>query len=330
LVSLFAVACSGDNGDSNQAAPTERISVQLDWTPNTNHIGIYVALANGWYDEAGLDVEVLPYADANADVIVANGQADIGVSFPPSVVFSRAAGLDVVSVAAVMQTNVTELAVLASSDIQRPRDFDGRLYAGFGLPFEAPQIRTVIQADGGRGEFETATLSTAAYEALYNERADFTEIFTAWEGVEAQLRGIDLRTFRYDDYGVPDIYSVVLVAAGNRLDERADVYQRFLDVTRRGYEHAAASPEQAARTFLDYMDDGAFPNEEMVRLSADMLAGTFLGGAGRWGGQTGAMWGAYSDWLVGQGVVTGASGDTVSELDSAGLFTTRFLGPDSE
>src|SRR3972149_6097496 len=100
---LLAPACGGDGGGESN-----KVSVQLDWTPNTNHIGVYIALAKGWYKEAGLDVEVLPYTDVNPDVIVANGRADVGVSFPPNVIFSRAAGLDVVSGAAGLERSGTE------------------------------------------------------------------------------------------------------------------------------------------------------------------------------------------------------------------------------
>src|SRR3954451_8678926 len=164
-----ASACGGSGGDSG-----DTITVQLDWTPNTNHSGIYIALAKGWYKDAGLKVNILPYTDVNPDVVVANGKADIGVSFPPNIVFSRAQGLDLVSVAAVLQRSVTQVAVLDSSDLKRPRDLDGKLYAGFGLPYEEPVLKTMIQADGGKGTFQTATLSTAAYDALYAKRADFT------------------------------------------------------------------------------------------------------------------------------------------------------------
>jgi ABC-type nitrate/sulfonate/bicarbonate transport system substrate-binding protein len=154
------------------------VTVQLDWTPNTNHTGVYVALAKGWYKEAGLKVQLLPYTDVSPIQSVANGHADVGFTFPPSVVFSRAAGLDVVTVASVLQSSATQIAVLDSSDIKRPRDFDGKVYAGFGEPYEEPILKTMIQSDGGKGNFQTATLSTAAYDALYNKRADFTEIFT--------------------------------------------------------------------------------------------------------------------------------------------------------
>jgi ABC-type nitrate/sulfonate/bicarbonate transport system substrate-binding protein len=318
---LAASACSsgGEEGD--------KVSVQLDWTPNTNHIGIYVALAQGWYEDAGIEVDVLPYTDAgNADTIVANGNADFGISFPPSVIFSRAAGLDLVSVASVLQRNVTELAVLDSSDIRRPRDFDGRTYAGFGLPHEGPQISAVIKADGGRGEFTTATLSTAAYEALYNKRADFTEIFVTWEGIEAEMRGIKLRTFRYDAFGVPDFPGVVLVTKQDNIDKRAAVYKRFLEVTQRGYEFAAQQPEEAARLFIDYLPDGSFPEPEMVSRSAQALAPVFVTG-GRWGVQDGAKWEAYSTWLVGQGIVTDSSSRTVQTLPGGPLFTNELIVP---
>lgn len=320
-LALASLACGGGGDGRN------KVSVQLDWTPNTNHIGIYIALAKGWYKDAGIDVDVLPYTDAgNADTIVANGNADFGISFPPSVIFSRAAGLDLVSVAGVLQRSVVELAVLDSSDIKRPRDFDGRLYAGFGLPFEAPQIRTVIKADGGKGEFETATLSTAAYEALYNKRADFSEIFTAWEGIEAELRGIKLRTFRYDAYGVPDVPSVVIVAKRDNVTKKADLYAKFLEVTKRGYEFAASQPAEASKTFIDYLPKGAFPDEEMVRRSTDVLAPVFVDAAKRWGNQDGAKWDAYSRWLIAQGVVTDANNRVVQgELPGGPLYTNELI-----
>jgi NitT/TauT family transport system substrate-binding protein len=327
LVSALAIfllavvsGCSGNGGNSDQ-----KLTVQLDWTPNTNHIGIYLALARGWYKDAGLDVEVLPYTDANPDTIVANGQADVGFSFPANLVFSRAAGLDLVSVAAVLQRNPTELAVLESSEIKRPRDFDGHTYAGFGLPYEEPQIQTVVRADGGRGDFNVVTLSTLAYEALYEKRADFTEIFTTWEGIEADLRGVKLRTFRYDAFGVPDFPGVVLVTRKDALD--ADQMRRFLEVTRRGYEYAAQSPDEASQEFIDYLPD-AFPEHELVKRSTRLLSSFFTGQDGHWGSQDETDWKAYSHWLIEQGVVTD-SGDKVipdeTRLPGGPLFSNEWL-----
>jgi ABC-type nitrate/sulfonate/bicarbonate transport system substrate-binding protein len=331
LLSLI-VACGGDDdddaattaGDTSNAPAT--IKLQLDWTPNTNHIGIYLALAKGWYDDANLTVDVLPFVDASPDTLVANGNADIGISFPASVIYSRAAGLDLVSVAAVLQSNPTELAVLASSDIQSPKDFDGHIYAGFGLPYEVPQIKTVVQADGGTGDFDTAVLNTFAYEALYNGDADFAEIFTTWEGIEARLRGIELRTFRYDDYGMPDFPGVVLIANGKAVTgDKADAIRRFLAVTQRAYEYAAENPDEAAQEFMDYLPD-TFPEPELVTDSTEQLVPYFVQSGEHWGVQDPEMWNAYAGWFIDQGLVTDADDKPVTDLSALGtLFTNDLL-----
>ena len=87
LALVFVAACGGGGGGSS-----DTVTVQLDWTPNTNHIGIYLAQAKGWYKDAGIKVKILPYTDVNPDTVVANGKADIGISFPPNLIFSRAPG----------------------------------------------------------------------------------------------------------------------------------------------------------------------------------------------------------------------------------------------
>ncbi|MDQ3328309.1 MAG: ABC transporter substrate-binding protein, partial [Chloroflexota bacterium] len=156
LLSLLLVAavllagCAGQQPDAGDAP--ESLTLALDWTPNTNHTGIYVAQQKGWYEEAGVDLKILPYADGTTtDVLVSNGKADFGISSEESVVLARAAGQDVVSVAAVMQKNTSALVTLKSSGIDRPKALTGKRYAGFGAPFEEPVISTMIEHDGGGG-----------------------------------------------------------------------------------------------------------------------------------------------------------------------------------
>jgi ABC-type nitrate/sulfonate/bicarbonate transport system substrate-binding protein len=318
-IATFMVGCGndgdGDGGEAPSVESPQTVRLQLDWTPNTNHIGIYVALANGWYQEAGIDLQIQPYGETNPDVIVANGQADVGVSFPANVIFSRAAGLELTSIAAVLQSNPTELTVLADSEIQRPRDFDGKTYAGFGLPYEEPQIRAVVTTDGGRGEFEVATLDTFAYEALYNGRADFTEMFMTWEGIEAQLRGIPIRSFKYSDYGVPDFPGVVLVARTEVVEDGSAKLEKFLEVTRRGYEFAAENPQEASQVFLDHLPD-AFPEPELVRRSTEALTGYFVVDDRRWGEQSADDWNAYATWFVEQDIVLDSNDKVIESLEA--------------
>jgi len=274
-----------------------------------------VALANGWYDDADIDLEILPYGDASADTVVANGQADVGISFAPSVIYSRAAGLELTSIASVLQSNPTELTVLAGSDIQRPRDFDGKTYAGFGLPYEEPQIRTVVRTDGGTGDFEVATLDSFAYEALYAGRADFTEMFMTWEGIEADMRGIAIRSFKYSDYGMPDFPGVVLIAQTQAVESGSPKLKKFLEVTQRGYTFAAEHPDEAAKIFLDYLPD-AFPEPELVTRSAEALPGYFVENGTAWGMGNADDWHAYTQWFIDQGLVVDANDKPIESLDA--------------
>ena len=133
------------NATATAAAPQataggkpDKVRFSLDWTPNTNHTGIYVAMEKAWYKDANLDVEVLPYSDANTpDTLVSTGQADFGISFAESVVTDRVSGLPVKSVAAILQTNTSALATLKSSGLDTLDKLVGKRYAGFGSPFES-------------------------------------------------------------------------------------------------------------------------------------------------------------------------------------------------
>lgn len=342
LVAALVAGCgstgssSGPSASAQPSAPATpatsatpaTVRLALDWTPNTNHTGFFVARAKGWYAEAAIDLRILPYASATPETLLAAHQAECGISFQDSLTFAAAAGADIVSVAAILQKTASAIGVLADGPIRRPRDLDGRTYAGFGYPNEAPTLKAVIKADGGRGEFKTATLDTAAYEALYSRRADFTIPFTAWEGVEAELRGIKLRYFQFADYGFPQFYQVVLACDRQWLDANPDAARRFVTATARGFQLAAEQPDEAA-AILVAENPGVFDaNKDLPRASQRFLAdgGYLLDGEGRFGRQTLEQWTAYSRFLYEQGLlVDGAGRPLPKPLDYGRLFTNDFL-----
>src|SRR4029077_4425254 len=175
---------------------------------------------------------------------------ECGISFQDALTFAYAAGAPITSVMAILQHNASAIAVLGDGPIKRPRDLDGKTYAGFGYPADHPTIQVVIKHDGGKGDFKEATLNTSAYEALYSRQVDFTIVFTAWEGIEAKERGIDLRYFRAVDYGFPDFYQVVLACNTDWLAKTPDAARRFIAATVRGFEFAADNPADAARILI--------------------------------------------------------------------------------
>jgi ABC-type nitrate/sulfonate/bicarbonate transport system substrate-binding protein len=249
----------------------EKVTVALDWTPNTNHVGLYVARDKGFYAEAGLEVEILPYADTASGTLVSNRVADFGVSGALGFFTQRAAGADLKAVYAVVQTETGRLVFKADrADIQRPRDLDGKTYGGFGSDWENALIGTLIRNDGGAGRFETVTLGTSAYEALANGAVDFTlEVYT-WEGIKAELENKPQRAFRYADYGVPDQHTTFIVSSNAYLSEHPQRAAAFGQATRRGYAFAVANPDEAAAMLVeankDMLTDPAFIRASMKAL----------------------------------------------------------------
>jgi ABC-type nitrate/sulfonate/bicarbonate transport system substrate-binding protein len=293
---------------------TETITFQLDWVPNTNHTGLFVADEMGWYAEEGIEWEVLPYSGGNGDTIVAEGAADFAVSFQNSIVLARPAGVPITAVAAVLQQTAEAIAVVADrDDLASPKDLDGQLYAGFGGPFEVPVMTAIIQADGGEGEFEAVILDTAAYEAVYNGSADFVIPFKTWEGIEAELTGQPLKYFEYEDYGAPSHYSVIIVAADDWLAENDCLTERFLRATQRGYEFGAANPDEASQILID-ANPGVFNDEELVFTSQELMANEyFLDENGTWGLIDDARFAAYSGWLYDAGIVVDGQGNPLPD-----------------
>ena len=170
---LCAVAWTAASVPSQAREARDSVTVALDWTPNTNHTGIYVARDLGYYKAAGIDVKILPYASTAPETLVSHGKADFGFSYSAGIAFARAGGAAVTSVFAVLQHTALEIGVRADrGDIRTPKDLDGKVYAGFGTPDEKPLLQTVIRHAGGTGTFKDVTLNTSAYDAVYRGKAD--------------------------------------------------------------------------------------------------------------------------------------------------------------
>ena len=306
-----------------------KVTVALDWTPNTNHIGLYVAQAKGFYADAGLDVEILPYADTSAGTLISNRVADFGVTSAIGFFTQRAAGADLKAVYAVVQTETGRLVFKADrADIKRPRDLDGKTYGGFGSNWENALIVTLIRNDGGEGRFETVTLGTSAYEALANGAVDFTlEVYT-WEGIKAELENRPQRAFRYADYGVPDAHTTFIASSKAYLSGYPERAAAFGGATRRGYAFAVANPDEAAEMLVeankDMLTDPALIHASMKAL----VEGNYLSRPdGTVGEIDRSKVEAMGQFLFAAGILHDANGNALTvRPDFEDYFTNEYLG----
>ncbi|MEV4633628.1 ABC transporter substrate-binding protein [Rhodococcus coprophilus] len=312
---------------TNEPASDDTIRFALDWTPNTNHTGLYVAIQEGLFQQAGLDVQILPYNNTTPDLLIDAGNAEFGISTHSQATFSRSAGSDTVTVLAPLQHRATALGVRADrTDLLSPKDLDGRTYAGFGDPGDEETLRQVIRNDGGTGEFESVVLGTSAYEAVYSGTADFTVSYVAWEGLEAEHRGLPMRYFAPTDYGFPDAYSIVVDGNETWLAKHPDRAKAFVQALQQGYRIAADDPRRGAQALIDAAP-GTFTDESLVFESQQILSDGYMRDAN---GEVGTLdlerWSGYSKFLFESGLLAGPDGSTLTEEpDWSEYFTDAYL-----
>jgi ABC-type nitrate/sulfonate/bicarbonate transport system substrate-binding protein len=332
VITLGMTGCSSsaDGAENTADADTTTVSVALDWTANTNHIGLFVADELGYFADAGIDLEVLPYASAPTVDLVSSGAADFGVSTQSTVQNARTAGADIISTYAVVQNETGALVTLGDrTDITSPADLDGKIYGGFGIPLYSAIARTAIQDAGGTGAFEDVTLTTGSYEALTSGAIDFTASIVTWENVFRELEGDPYQTFLYSDFGVPAEQTIVLASSDAYLDGNADTAEAFLGAVQKGYAFAADDPEAAADLLIEANPDVLGGSEELVHASARLLADDnyFVAEDGSFGTHNAETWSTFGDYLVEQELLTDENGDPVTETpDWTGYYTDAFLG----
>lgn len=297
----------------------EKVTVMLDWVPNTNHTGLYVALDKGWYEDAGLDVDFVQPGEGSTPVqVVAAGKADFAVSYQEEMTYARAEGLPVVSVAAIIQHNTSGFAAPASKGITRPRDFEGKRYGAWGSPMEEAMLTALMACDGADvDQVEFVNVGWADYFVVTERDVDFAWIFYGWTGIEAGLRGepLDIVMLRDWDQCVPDYYTPVLITSESEIAAKRDLVERFVAATARGYEHAIASPTEAAEILINYAPES---DPELIRASQAWLSQEYQADAPRWGEQALSTWQRYADWMYEQGLLE-------ATIDGAKAFSNAFL-----
>ena len=313
---------SPENPDDGSLVP---LTLALDWTPNTNHTGLYVALHEKWYEEDGIALIVLPYGSVSPDVLVGAGKADLGISSTEAVVASSAAGTPVISVAAIIAHNTSSLVVRKDSGITGPSELDGKIYGGYGASYEEAVIGAIIKKDGGKGVFKNVVLDVDAFEALRAKRIDFTWIFDAWQGIQAKREGFLLTSFPIREYGIPDYSTPNIITSPETLEKKKELLRKFIRATARGYEYARTHPRESAQMLIDTASPGTFPDQALVFESQEYLSPLYADSGKPWGVQEKDSWRDYPAFMVDSKSVFDTSGVFVGEIDFDSLYTNELF-----
>ena len=329
-LALAACAPSGATSGGSSSGTLTPVTLALDWTPNTNHTGIYVAQAQGYYKQQGIDLKLTPYSSQVApEQLVTTNQADFAISFPEAITTLRAQGQPLVSVAAVIQSNTSALISLKSSGLDTVASLAGKRYAGFGAPYEQPVIEQALTCGGASNpSFQNITTSLDPVEALKSKQFDFAWVYQGWEVIQAQREGLQLNVFPLKDYCLPDYSSPVIVTSQRMIEQHPDIIKRFLAATSEGYTYAIQHPKAAADMLIQGAPKGTFDDTGLVYASQNYLSPLYAAGAKCWGQQTLDKWTNYPRFMYNHHAILDANGNPITTPpDYAAAFTNTFLPP---
>ncbi|MBP3878619.1 MAG: ABC transporter substrate-binding protein [Lachnospiraceae bacterium] len=289
---------------------SDSITVCLDWTPNTNHTGLYAAQALGYYEEAGLDVSIVQPPENGAALMCASGQAQFAVDAQDTIgaAFDMDEPLAVTTVAALIQHNTSGIMSRKEDGISSPKDLEGKVYSTWESPIELAMIEFIMKEDGG--DFsklkQIPNDITDEPAALAAHQTDSVWVFYGWSGINAQIENVDVN---YLDFGqlapVLDYYTPVLIANNDFLEKHPDTAKAFLAATAKGYEYAIENPKEAADLLISGDSTGSLADaQELVYASQEWLSGKYIDDASSWGRIDPERWNGFYTWLYENGLTT--------------------------
>lgn len=309
LVFSFAACSKNNNGSNNENKEKTKITVCLDWTPNTNHTGMYVALANGYYDEAGLDVSIVQPPENGATSACSAGQAQFAIDAQDTLAagFTSDTPMQVTAVAALIQHNTSGIISSKGQGMGRPKGLEGKTYLTWDSPIELAMMQNVVEKDGGDWNSVTKIPNAVTDEAQdVKQNPDHAIwVFYGWGGVNAEVNKIDTDFFFFKDLNSTfDYYTPILIANNDFLKSNPDAAKAFLAATKKGYEYAIENPEKAADILIKGDETKSLVgSEELVVASQKWLADQYIADAEKWGYIDPARWDRFYAWLYEQKLI---------------------------
>ena len=316
---------SGATGGSDTSAKSGKDSVTkltfcLDYTPNTNHTGVYVAQQKGYFADEGLEVEIVQPAEDTAEAMIGSGEAQLGVSYQDYIanVLASDSPVPVVAVAAIIQHNTSGIMSRKADGITSARGMCDHVYATWDMPIEQATIKQIVEDDGG----DYSKVKMVPYSVddevagLRGDMFDTVWVYEGWAVQNAALQGYDVNYFNFRDMDdVFDFYTPVIAANGDYAQQNPDVVKAFLRAVRRGYEDAIKDPEASADLLC-----AAVPEMDaaLAKQSALFLAGQYQADAPTWGVIDADRWARYFSWLNEKGLVE-------KQLDTGAGWTMDYL-----
>ena len=298
VMAIFIKGCSQENQDTN-------ITLALDWFPNANHIGLYIAEDKGYFKDEGLNVEIRTPSDPSAILqTVASGTDDFGINYQPDLLIARDAGIPVISILGMVQHPLNSVMALHSSGYTSLSDLKNKKIGYPGIPWNEDALNTMLKSDGlsGIDDIELVNVSWELGTSLMSEKVDAViGAYFTHESISLENQGYPVDIFRMEDWGVPDYYELILVTSEMYLKNNPKIVEGFTRAVTKGYRDAIQDPQLGVDVLKKYSPD---IDESIDRPGADLLQKLWIDSNGDFGKQTYNKWNNFGNWMKSNDIIS--------------------------
>jgi len=312
------ISQESETSGNSESMEIQKVTVVLDWIPNTNHVGLFVALENRFFEDEGLEVSIVEAPEFNFVEMVGINSAQFGICGQEQLSQARVSGnVPVVAIGAILQENTSGFASPSDRGILSPKDFEGKKYSGWGTPLEEKFIEALMLKDGGDfSKVEMRMMGATDFFASMEVEADFAWIYYGWDGVGARVIDYDLNFILLQDVdSALDFYSPILISNEKTIEENPEVVRKFMKAVSKGYKYSVENPEDAADLLLIHTPE---TDRNHAIESIKYLSDYILDKNGYFGTMNPTVWEKFSNWMFENGLLE-------SPLDLGKSYTNEFL-----
>ena len=321
-LALSMMACS--KGGTEETSGLKEVTLMLDYTPNTNHTGFYVAQQKGYYEEAGLKVNIVEPGDNATTTMVATNAAQFGVGYQEDVTYALTAEepLPIKTIATIIQHNTSGFVSLKDANINTPKDFEGKTYAGWGAPSEEAVIKAIMKKDNA--DFEKLTIVGAdgsGFASLSKDagkdKVNIQWEFYGWAVIRGMMDGYELNYMACSDLDQRlDYYTPLIITNDEMIKNDPESIKACISATKKGYEYAISNPDDAATILHDVALKDV--DLEFLKKSQAYLSEQYSKDSDTWGVMKDEVWDNYTNFMYEYGLIT-------KTIEASEQYTNEFI-----
>lgn len=288
--------------NENSSAKLTKITLLLDWKPNTNHTGFFVAKNKGYFKDVGLDVTIVNPSPTSGTTLVGTGKSDFGISYANNLIHAREAGIPVVAIASIAQPDSSCFIWRQNSGIKSVKDFEGKRYAGWGSLEEAATLKFIMEQNGADfSKLKIVTVGVADFLQTTEKNAQITWEYKAWGMLEPQMHGVKIGSYcpseHFKELQKP---SPLLITNETLLKNNRLLVKKFAQASQKGFDYAIANPVDAAKILVAEVPG---LDEKFVIRSQEIISPMYTAKAPYWGYISPAQFASYENWMFEQKLI---------------------------